>query len=218
MARYVLAPNRPDLPVAEAPDPERRGFLSRVLFAAGGILIGAAGKSAAAPQSTESTTPWVGEIAIVPFGFAPTGWALCNGQLLSISLNQALFSLIGTTFGGDGQSTFALPNLQARVPMHIGPGYVLGQSGGESTHTLAATEIPAHTHSIPATSLNGTSDSPAGLYAAMNPAGIPLFGAANGTLMGPTASTGGSVAHNNLQPYLVLNFVISLTGTFPTHS
>src|SRR5579863_3536078 len=105
--------------------------------------------------------PFLGEIRIVGFNFAPEGWALCNGQLLSISDNDALFNLIGTTYGGDGQSTFALPNLQSRVPMHVGPGFALGQSGGEETVTLTTQQIPAHSH-MPLGAASGGQASPAG--------------------------------------------------------
>ncbi len=162
--------------------------------------------------------PFLSEIRIMSFGFAPKGWALCNGQLLPINQNQGLFSLLGTTFGGDGRVNFGLPNLQGRTPIHVGSGHTLGDRGGEQAHTLSIAEIPTHTHV-----LNGTSDSGALLI----PAGNLLAKEANFSYhtpdnqiapmaAGSIANVGGSQAHLNMQPFLVLNFCIALQGIFPS--
>ena len=161
-------------------------------------------------------TPFLGEIKICSFNFAPKGWAFCNGQLLPINQNQALFSLLGTTFGGDGRVNFGLPNLQGRAPIHVGGGHTLGERGGEQGHTLSISEIPTHTHSATANSGNATAPVPGGnlLGAANN-----LYAAAtNLVALGPSmiGNTGGSQAHINMQPFLVLNFSIALQGIFPS--
>ena len=183
---------------------------------------------------------YIGQILTVPFNFAPTGFAFCNGQLLAISQNTALFSLLGTYYGGDGKSTFALPNLQGRVPIHTGQGpglsdRTLGESDGAETHTLTTAELPAHTHSltsaIAATARGrnaaGDSTTPVGAAAAISAAHAPAafssaaadsnMGAGAVAINTPPAATptGGSGPHNNLAPYLTLNFVIALTGVFP---
>jgi microcystin-dependent protein len=163
--------------------------------------------------------PFLSEIRIVSFSFAPKGWAKCDGQLLPINQNQALFSLLGTTFGGNGQTTFALPDLRGRMPMHFGASFVLGQGGGSTAHTLTAAEMPQHAHLQPATTANAAAD--------VDPvAGIPAT-AATKPYRTPTADTmyldgaptgarGGSQPHANEQPYLVLNFVIALQGIYPS--
>jgi microcystin-dependent protein len=160
--------------------------------------------------------PYLSEIRIMSFGFPPKGWALCNGQLLPINQNQALFSLLGTTYGGDGVSTFGLPNLQGRTPIHMGSGFTLGQAGGEQAHVLTIGEAAVHTHNAMATSTAGDSPIPTGNYlgAADNFYG-PL---ANTTALPPAtiANAGGSQPHENMQPYLVLSFCIALQGIFPT--
>ena len=161
---------------------------------------------------------FISEIRIVSFNFAPKGWAFCNGQLLPINQNQALFSLLGTTYGGDGRTNFALPNLQARTPIHMGNGHVLGEAGGEQAHTLTIAELPGHTHALNASSSNADQPIPtnAVLAAANN-----LYGAAaNLTPLGPTAvtSVGGSQPHLNMQPFLTLNFCIALQGIFPSQN
>ncbi len=159
--------------------------------------------------------PFLSEIRIVSFNFPPKGWALCDGQLLPINQNQALFSLLGTTYGGDGRVNFALPDFRGRVPIHVGSWHTLGERGGEQAHTLSTTELPEHSHNVTAASaavntgspLNNTFGSLSGGYAsrplaAMNP--------------GAVSNVGGSQAHLNMQPYLVLNFVIALQGIFPS--
>ena len=166
--------------------------------------------------------PFLGEIRIFAGNFAPTGWAFCNGQLLPISQNTALFSILGTYYGGDGRSTFALPDLQGRVPMQPGQGLgltprQLGEALGSETHALSLPELPAHTHSLSANSANGNDDAPGGRVMARSPAGIPQFAAAPDGVMsaGAITSAGGSQPHNNMQPYLSLNFIIALQGIYP---
>ena len=164
--------------------------------------------------------PFLSEIRIMSFNFAPKGWALCNGQLLPINQNQALFSLLGTTFGGDGRVNFGLPNLQGKVPIHAGGGFTLGQAGGEQNHTLTSAELPTHTHALQATSSNGSAIIPTGNLLA---GGIPQpYHAQDGNVaeMNPAsvANVGGSQAHQNMQPYLALNFSIALQGIFPSQN
>ena len=153
------------------------------------------------------------------FGFAPKGWALCNGQLLPINQNQGLFSLLGTTYGGDGRVTFGLPNLQGRVPMHMGSGHTLGEKGGEQAHTLSISEIPTHTHSVEASTVaKGGTASPTGNF--LGGANNAYAAPSNLTSMtaGTITNTGGSQAHLNMQPYLVINFSIALQGIFPSQT
>lgn len=162
--------------------------------------------------------PFLSEIRMMSFNFAPKGWALCNGQLLPINQNQALFSLLGTTFGGDGRVNFGLPNLQGKVPIHTGGGFTLGQTGGEQSHTLTSAELPTHTHALQATSSNGSAIIPTGnLLAGSTP---QLYHAqdANVTPMNAASVTnvGGSQPHLNMQPFLALNFSIALQGIFPS--
>jgi microcystin-dependent protein len=161
--------------------------------------------------------PFLSEIRIMSFVFAPKGWALCNGQLLPINQNQALFSLLGTTFGGDGRVNFALPDLRGRTPIHVGSGHTLGERGGEQAHTLSIAELPTHTHVLSATSNNGTVGIAAGsVYAKALSA---AYGNAAGLVaMSPEVVTnvGGSQAHLNMQPFLTLSFCIALQGIFPS--
>ncbi len=166
--------------------------------------------------------PFVGEIRVFPFNFAPLGWARCSGQLLPISQNTALFSLLGTQFGGNGTSNFQLPNLQGSVPINMGEGAeltsrVIGEVGGAPTVTLTAAEIPAHSHSVVCAAI-GTSDSPLDAVFAGSHAGNAY--APPGTLVNMNAAAvapaGGSQPHNNMPPYLVLNFCIALQGVFPS--
>ena len=163
--------------------------------------------------------PFLAEIKIISFNFAPKGWAFCNGQLLPINQNQALFSLLGTTYGGDGRVTFALPNLQGRVPMHQGNGLTFGQAGGETTHTLLAGELPAHTHVVNGSRNTATVVSPTGNYLATSPGNVYAAPPGNTSLMpAAVSSVGGSQPHDNMSPYLVLNFCIALQGIFPTQN
>jgi len=171
------------------------------------------------------TNPFVAEMRIFAGNFAPTGWAFCNGQLLAISQNTALFSLLGTTYGGDGIATFGLPNLQGAAPMHAGQGLglslrELGEAGGESTVTLLQTNLPAHNHGANATGNPGDQLSPAGSVPATpgfsRGATAYTAGAATGQLDGSALHpTGGSQPHNNMPPYLTLNFIIALQGVYP---
>ena len=160
--------------------------------------------------------PFLSEIRIMSFGFAPRGWALCDGQLLPINQNQALFSLLGTTFGGDGRVNFALPDLRARTPIHVGNGHTLGERGGEQVHTLSIAEIPTHTHVLAGSPSNANVAPAVGnvLAAANNVYSTP----SNSTTLGPSsiANVGGSQAHLNMQPFLTLNFSIALQGIFPS--
>jgi len=164
--------------------------------------------------------PFLGEIKIVSFNFAPKGWALCNGQLLPINQNQALFSILGTTYGGDGLNNFALPNLRGSVPFHSGGGLTLGQVGGEINHTLSQSEMAAHTHVVTASSNVADQVSPAGNYWAKGIASAYADAAAinNAMVAAAIQAVGGSQAHNNMSPYLVLNFCIALQGIFPSRT
>lgn len=162
--------------------------------------------------------PFLSEIRIMSFSFAPKGWAQCNGQLMAINQNQALFSLLGTTYGGNGQTNFALPDLRARVPIHEGEGHLLGQRGGEQAHTLSIAELPAHTHTLNATSSDGSQVVPGGALLAKAAPANPYHAPANLAAMnaGSIAGSGGSQAHQNMQPFLTLNFCIALQGIFPS--
>jgi microcystin-dependent protein len=168
------------------------------------------------------STPFLGELRVVAYGFAPRGWAMCNGQLLAINQNQALFAILGTTYGGNGQTDFGLPNFQGRAPIHVSNSFPLGQFGGEQNHTLIQTEMPQHTHTVSGSSANGNTQIAVGKTWAVegsNTTFIYSNGSA-GAQMGPTAiaNAGGSQPHNNMQPYLVLNFIIALTGIFPSRN
>ena len=161
--------------------------------------------------------PFLSELRIMSFNFAPKGWAMCNGQFMPINQNQALFSLLGTTFGGNGQTTFALPNLQGKVPIGVGDGRTLGETGGEQAHTLTQSELPFHTHaemaspsstggnSVPANRFLGSANN---MYHA--PASLAPMNAAT------VGNTGGSQPHVNMQPFLTLTFCIALQGIFPS--
>ncbi len=176
------------------------------------------------------STPFLSQIEIFSFGFAPKGWALCNGQLLPINQNQALFSLLGTTYGGDGRVNFGLPDLRSRVPIHMGNGFVLGQRGGEESHTIITSEMPQHSHSLQGNTGAATTNLPANntvlasASGTANPGGpfaISPYSTSNPTgTMDPHSitATGGSQPHNNLMPFLVLNMCIALQGIFPSQT
>jgi microcystin-dependent protein len=165
--------------------------------------------------------PFISEIKIMSFGFPPKGWAMCNGQLLPINQNQALFSLLGTTYGGDGRVNFGLPNLQGRTPMHVGNGHVLGERGGEQAHTLSISELPTHTHTASAANVPATSNAPSNARMISQSAGANMYAAASnlGAMVPQALATvGGSQAHLNTQPFLTLTFCIALQGIFPSQT
>jgi microcystin-dependent protein len=174
--------------------------------------------------------PFLGEIRMFGGNFAPRGWAFCNGQLLSISQNTALFSLLGTTFGGNGQTTFALPDLRGRAPMHWGQGTgltprTLGEASGTESVTLISTQMPAHTHALNASGAQGDAPTPSGTVNAVlldtsTQQPLNLYGNAPNTTMSPTAigMAGGSQPHNNMQPYLCVSMIIALEGIFPSRN
>ena len=168
------------------------------------------------------TEPFLSEIKIMSFGFPPKGWALCDGQLLPINQNQGLFSLLGTTYGGDGRVNFGLPDLQGRVPMHMGSGHILGERGGEQAHTLTISELATHSHGLTANSgaANQTEPSPnvfgaAATYESPN-SPVAMGTSSNGTNV--ISTVGGSQAHLNMQPFLTLSFCIALQGIFPSQT
>jgi microcystin-dependent protein len=164
-------------------------------------------------------TPFMSEVKIISWNFAPQGWAFCNGQFLPINQNQALFSLLGTMYGGNGQTTFALPDLRGRGAIHQGQGFIEGQAGGQEFHTLTISEMPTHIHPMSGISEDGTVQIPTGAF--LGAAGAqPYHGATNLVAMDPASITnvGGSQPHENRQPYLVLNFVIALQGVFPSRN
>ena len=163
-------------------------------------------------------TPFLGEIKIISWNFPPKGWAFCNGQLLPINQNQALFSLLGTNYGGDGRVNFGLPDLQGRAPIHFGNGHTLGDRAGETAHTLATGELPAHTHTAVGSDAGANTPNPANAYWASG--GQPAYSNAGNGSMSPqaVAPVGGSQPHENMPPYLVLNFCIALVGIFPSQN
>lgn len=170
--------------------------------------------------------PFLGEIRIMSFVFAPTGWALCNGQLLPINQNQGLFSLLGTTYGGDGRVNFALPDLRGRVPFHTGSGHILGERGGQEVHTLTISEMPAHFHTLTnannaavGATNNALQSSPVGNYWANAGKTIYSTAAPNDSMAPSTVSNvGGSQPHENRSPFLTLSFCIALQGIFPSQT
>jgi microcystin-dependent protein len=174
------------------------------------------------------STPFLSEIKIMSFNFAPKGWALCNGQLLLINQNQALFSLLGTTYGGNGQTNFALPNLQGCVPISMSNGFTLGQVGGEENHTLIVGEMAQHTHVMQGKAATANNPTPAtglalaqGRAAATGAPAVNIYGTGGASMTfaaNAISSVGGSQPHTNQQPFLVLNFCIALQGIFPSQN
>jgi microcystin-dependent protein len=176
--------------------------------------------------------PYIGEIRMFAGNFAPAGWAFCNGAILPISENDALFNLIGTTYGGDGQSTFALPNLQSRIPVHVGPGFALAQTGGQETVVLTTIQLPSHTHAVLTTTGSPATakSTPGGnfladevLSNAPNPqpsAYAPFVNDGNQRALasGSIQNAGGSAAHDNMVPFVCVNFILSLFGVFPSQT
>lgn len=202
--------------MSDTPVIRRRSFLARtVAFIAGGAwLMGKGAREAVADDQ-----PYMGEIRMFAGTFAPLGWAFCSGQLLSISQYDALFTLLGTTYGGDGQSTFALPDLRSRAPVHVGT-VQLGELGGVEAVTLTTTQIPAHSHSLVGMSGPGDASDPAGRVPARNAAGAPHYSGGMDTNLAANALTtvGSSQPHDNMMPSLCINFIICLEGIYPTSS
>jgi len=213
----------------------RRGFLldlpkwiggTALLAAAANIFTSKEIKAASNPKSPlAGAEPFIGSIDMVGFNFAPRFWATCDGQIMSIAQNTALFSLLGTTYGGNGQTTFGLPDLRGRVPLHQGQGpglsaYTMGESSGEANHTLISSEMPAHNHSLSVNTNGGTSDNPVGNFMASNSEGIKQYSNSAGSTANSSSvgNTGGSQPHNNMPPYLCVNFVIALSGIFPSRN
>jgi microcystin-dependent protein len=171
------------------------------------------------------SSPYLSEIRAVSFNFPPKGWALCNGQLLPINQNQALFSLLGTTYGGDGRVNFALPDLRSRVAIHMGNGFSLGSRAGEEAHTLQIAEMAAHNHPANCNGAPGVSADPTGKVWAMDNSNLtaeyrpaPPNNVMNNGATPAIGAVGGNQAHLNLQPYLVLNYIIALNGIFPSQT
>ena len=164
--------------------------------------------------------PYVGEIRMFAGNFAPAGWMFCEGQLLPISENETLFQLIGTTYGGDGQSTFALPDLRGRIPIHQGDGFVLAETGGAEQVTLTTQQMPAHSHPLQALTNNASTPSAGGNLLAQTPSYTPYIATPPDSALSPNATglVGGSQPHENFQPYLCINFIISLFGIFPSQT
>jgi microcystin-dependent protein len=216
----------------------RRSFLAKALgLAAGTSLLGGAVKafakaggdqsslSGGVPKQVDFANPALGQVIMFAGNYAPTGWAICDGSLMSISQNTALFSILGTTYGGDGKTTFGLPDLRGRVPIGTGQGAgltnrLLGEMSGEESHTLAVGELPSHTHPAVVDNSAGTSDTPVNNVPAVNSEGIQHYGTAMNAAMnaGAIGNTGGSQAHNNMQPYLGMTYLIALVGIFPARS
>ncbi len=168
------------------------------------------------------STPFLGELKLMSFNFPPKGWALCNGQLLPINQNQALFALLGTTYGGNGQTNFALPDLRARAPLHSGAGVTLGEKAGQENVTLTPGQLPVHTHTLTGTSELANASVPGGAVPAAKPrGGINRYApAGNDAVMAASslASAGGGQPHPNMQPFTVLSWVIALQGIFPSRN
>ena len=168
------------------------------------------------------SNPFLGEIRVISFNFAPKGWAFCNGQFLPINQNQPLFAILGTTYGGNGQTTFALPDLRGRSPYHVGNGHTLGERAGEEAHTLTISELPTHIHTLAASTLSsnqvGGANGNTPAVSTANPYESALGNTGGAMAAGALSNTGGSQAHNNMQPYLGLYFIIALIGIFPSQN
>jgi len=164
--------------------------------------------------------PYVGEIRMFAGNFAPVGWMFCEGQLLPISQNETLFNLIGTTYGGDGQETFALPDLRGRVPIHLGNGFILAETGGVESVTLTTQQIPAHRHPLLASTAAGNTNAPNNALIAASPSVQIFLADSSDVSLAATSVTpvGGSQPHDNFQPYLCVNFIISMFGIFPSQT
>ena len=160
--------------------------------------------------------PFLAEIRIVGFDFAPRGWAQCDGQILPINQNQSLYSLLGTTYGGDGRTSFALPDLRSRVPIHVGNGHAQGQKSGAETHALSAQEMPSHRHVVNGTSDGASEARPGGELPALTEVNTYAVGGTPVAMNISTTNAGGGQGHNNMQPYLAVNFCIALQGLFPS--
>lgn len=209
----------------------RRSFLKAGSLLAGGLVLGDSLFAKSNKSSAFGFEPFMSEILIVSFNFPPKGWALCNGQLLPINQNQALFSLLGTTYGGNGQTTFALPDFRGRVPIHVGSGHTLGEKGGEQAHTLSINELPTHIHQVVETKIPNLTIKASSMadneslnnhYFAKNENAKQRFHSTYDDKMGdnvfPTENIGGSQAHLNMMPFLTLNFIIALQGVFPSQT
>lgn len=225
-----MSASLPHLTPSGVPQPARRSLLKRLTgvvagsFLAGPLqaLLGRANPAAASPL-TGGQGPFLGEIIMLTCNYAPRGYAFCQGQTLPISQNTALFSLLGITYGGDGKSTFKLPDLRGCLPIGAGQGpglspYSLGQRGGTEAETLTPSQLPAHTHALAYSTDLGTVASPEGGYLASNASGLAQYEATGTGSMAPTNSQGSGEAHSNMQPFLALNFCIALQGVFPSRS
>jgi microcystin-dependent protein len=204
---------------APAPLPRRR-FLARLAaaWAAGAWIL----QPRASRAAIQTTLPYLGELRMFAGPTPPNGWMLCQGQILPITGNDALFNLIGTTYGGDGVSTFGLPDLRGRVPIHVGPGFAQGQVGGSEQVTLTVSQLPSHAHAAGATNTTATTSDPTGMVPARDAAGSPHYAAASDTALASNMSTaGGSGAHTNVQPYLGIHFIIRVdanNSVFPSQT
>lgn len=187
----------------------------------GAAMLVALGASISPQQAQAQSDPFLGEMRWVAFDYAPRGWAKCDGQVLAISNNQALFSLLGTTYGGNGQTTFALPDMRGRAPIHVDSAYPLGTWLGEESHTLTVNEIPSHSHTLKADPQEATAAVPGStLYLAKTSAGTSAYGATAGAALssGALASAGGSQPHENMKPFITMNCVMALQGIFPSRN
>jgi len=167
------------------------------------------------------SSPYLSELRLVSFNFAPKGWTMANGQLMAINQNQALFSLLGTTYGGDGRVNFALPNLQGRVAIHMGNGFTLGEQAGEYSHTLNIQELPQHIHFLDGSNSSANNPSPSGNLLANTAGALGIYGPATNLAAmqnGSITNVGGNQAHNNQSPYLVMTWIIALQGIFPSQN